>query len=171
MKKLMIVASLMAAGAALNAQGRSDYETVQSDKAGEVIYKGSCTFADLEKVPGFDLLHRAQTYKADTRKITALTTTLKDDELIVFLGTWCEDSHRLIPELLRVLQDTGYPLEAVQMYALDRAKTGKDGEEKEYNITNVPTIIVLRDGEEIGRITETVHKSIESDLLRILEKE
>lgn len=58
----------------------------------------------------------------------------------------------------------------MQIFALDRDKKGRNGEEKQYKITNVPTVIVLQDGNERGRITETVKQNVESDLLEIINK-
>lgn len=151
----------------LHAQYQSDFEEVKSTNDAEVIYKGSCTFDDIEKVPAFKLTEQSENYNPDESKIESLSEELNKYQIIVFLGTWCEDSHRLIPQLYRILTDTGYPLEQLQIFALDRDKKGRNGEEKQYNITNVPTVIVLQDGKEKGRITETVKKNVESDLLEI----
>ena len=115
-------------------------------------------------------MEQSENYKPDESKIESLSEELNKYQLIVFLGTWCEDSHRLIPQLYRVLTDTGYPLEQMEIFALDRDKKGKNGVEKQYNITNVPTIILLQDGREKGRITETVKQNVESDLWEIINK-
>lgn len=171
MRKIVLMAAMIAGSNPLWSQNQSGFETVKSENKDEVIYKGPCTFEDIAEVKIFDLEKKAGQYKADPQKIEVLADKLGDYQMVIFLGTWCEDSHRLIPELYRVLKDTDYPMEELQLYALDRQKHGKDGEEKAYGITNVPTIILLKDGAEKGRITETVAKSIESDLLQIIEKE
>lgn len=167
----MFLAIMLAAGASLQAQVQSDYEIVKSDNKEEVIYKGACTFEDIAGVKAFDLVRKSEKYKPDAAATEALLGKLGDYQMVIFLGTWCEDSHKLIPELYRVLQNTNYQLDELQLYALDRDKKGKNSEELPYHITNVPTIILLKDNKEIGRITETVEKSIESDLLKIVEKE
>jgi thiol-disulfide isomerase/thioredoxin len=169
MKKAILLIALIFGSNMLHAQYQSDFEEVQRTNNDEVIYKGSCTFDDVEKVPAFKLIEQSENYKPDENKIELLSEELNKYQLIVFLGTWCEDSHRLIPQLYRVLTDTGYPLEQLQIFALDRDKKGRNGEEKQYNITNVPTVIVLQDGSEKGRITETVKKNVESDLLEIMK--
>jgi hypothetical protein len=61
-------------------------------------------------------------------------------------------------------------MEQMQIFALDRDKKGRNEEEKQYKITNVPTVIVLQDGNEKGRITETVKQNVESDLLEIIKR-
>jgi thiol-disulfide isomerase/thioredoxin len=170
MKKAILLGALIFGSIMLHAQYQSDFEEVKSTNEAEVIYKGSCTFEDIEKVSAFKLIEQSENYKPDESKIESLSEELSKYQLIVFLGTWCEDSHRLIPQLYRVLTDTGYPLEQMQIFALDRDKKGRNGEEKQYKITNVPTIIILQDGNEKGRITETVKQDIESDLLGIINK-
>jgi thiol-disulfide isomerase/thioredoxin len=167
MKKAILLGALIFGSIMLHAQYQSDFEEVKSTNDAEVIYKGSCTFDDIEKVPAFKLTEQSENYNPDESKIESLSEELNKYQIIVFLGTWCEDSHRLIPQLYRILTDTGYPLEQLQIFALDRDKKGRNGEEKQYNITNVPTVIVLQDGKEKGRITETVKKNVESDLLEI----
>lgn len=170
MKKAILLGALIFGSIMLHAQYQSDFEEVKSTHDDEVIYKGSCTFEDIEKVSVFKLIEQSENYNPDESKIESLSEELNKYQLIVFLGTWCEDSHRLIPQLYRVLTDTGYPVEQMQIFALDRDKKGRNGEEKQYKITNVPTIIILQDGNEKGRITEIVKQDIESDLLGIISK-
>jgi thiol-disulfide isomerase/thioredoxin len=170
MKKAILLGALIFGSIMSHAQYQSDFEEVKSANDAEVIYKGSCTFDDVEKVPAFKLVEQAESYKPDEEKIEALSEELNKYQLIVFLGTWCEDSHRLIPQLYRVLTDIGYPMEQMQIFALDRDKKGRNEEEKQYKITNVPTVIVLQDGNEKGRITETVKQNVESDLLEIIKR-
>lgn len=167
------MAALLGSNAPLQAQDKEKpgFEIVKGDNAEEVIYKGTCTFNDLTRVDAFHLRERSGEYRPDSRQAQALAANLKHYQLVVFLGTWCEDSHRMIPQLYRVLNDVSYPMDQLKIYALDRAKTGRNGEEKKYNITNVPTIIVLEHDKEKGRITETVQQSVEGDLVKIIEKE
>jgi len=54
------------------------------------------------------------------------------------------------------------------MFGVDRDKQAKYVEHKIYKIKDVPTVIVFKDHLEIGRITETVKKSVEADLANII---
>jgi thiol-disulfide isomerase/thioredoxin len=89
---------------------------------------------------------------------------------VVFIGTWCDDSHYLLPKLTKVLQLAGYPLTGVTMYGTDRDKKTKNGEQAQYGITLVPTIILLKNGKEAGRITESALKSVEEDLAKMVSE-
>jgi len=162
---LLASASLQAA-----AQQTRSFDMVQSHNKEEVIYRGQVSFNDLAGVKAFDLEHAAAQYRPAPEAIKALSEQLSACRLLVFLGTWCEDSHRMIPQLYRVLGDVHYPPEKITLYAVDREKKAGNGEEQVYHITNVPTVIVLRNGTEAGRITEIVDQSVEADLLKILGK-
>ena len=170
MKKIFLLLTLTFGYMTIQAQNRSDYEIVPSENNTEVIYKGECTFDDIGKVTAFHLSENAAAYKPDAAVTAALKEKLGAYRLTIFLGTWCEDSHYLVPQLYKVLEATGYPVNTITIYAVDRDKKGRHNEEKIFSITNVPTIIVSQGDKETGRITESVHKSVEQDLLDIIVK-
>lgn len=89
---------------------------------------------------------------------------------LVFLGSWCSDSHRWIPPLFRIFHDLGIPESSLRILALDEAKQdGGMGMVDSFQVEWIPTIILIREGKERGRIVETVETSMEAALLdRIL---
>lgn len=92
--------------------------------------------------------------------------------LIVFMGTWCEDSHRDFPRLMKILDELKYPDSRLTIIAVNRKKESPTGDEVKYNIQKVPTIIVEKYGKEIGRIIEMPTTGyIERDLVEILKKD
>ena len=74
--------------------------------------------------------------------------------LIVFGGTWCEDTQNLLPKLYQLIDASGYPEKQISLLAVDRKKQTINNLNIRYNITNVPTFIVLKQGKEVGRVTE-----------------
>ncbi len=139
---------------------------------GSVIYRGLIGFDDLQKDTTF---HWYSTGVADytpkKKHIRKLKPALSAYSMVVVMGTWCGDSKDLIPKLHNVLVAAEYPMAKVTLYGVDRAKTAGNGIEKTYNITRVPTIILFDGTKEIGRITESVEKSMEADLRSIIEKQ
>ncbi len=99
---------------------------------------------------------------------------LKGVSFKVFLGTWCSDSQREVPRFLKITDQMGVKAKQLQIIALDnhtdRYKQSPQHEEEGWNIEYVPTIIVLKDGREVGRIVEMPELSLEEDLVRILEQ-
>jgi len=144
------------------------YVTFKDSVDGGKVFDGLITFDDLNKEQSFTWLNVVKEYKPSEDVTDFLQKYIKPYTMVVFMGTWCDDSHYLIPRFERVLQMINYPSSKLTMYGVTRAKTTRGGEEKKYNITLVPTIIVFKDGKEVGRITETVKKTIEEDLAAII---
>lgn len=88
----------------------------------------------------------------------------------VFFGTWCSDSQREVPQLLSLIQPIDSRLLPVEMIALDRSKVDDEKQTEHYQVQRIPSIIVLQNGKEIGRITETVTVSVADDLRAIIDK-
>ncbi|HZW78339.1 MAG TPA: thioredoxin family protein [Flavobacteriaceae bacterium] len=109
-----------------------------------------------------------ETYTPDPQVITELKPLIKDIDIVVFMGTWCEDSHRDIPDLYRVLDELEYDESRLTMYAVSDDKSEPAGLVKEYHIIQVPTIIFYKNGKEINRIVEYSIRTLEQDMLDIL---
>ena len=75
-------------------------------------------------------------------------------QFLVFMGTWCEDSHSIIPKFYSLLETSGFSKDKVTLIGVDRAKKTLSHLTEALNITNVPTIIVMKKGKEIGRVVE-----------------
>jgi thiol-disulfide isomerase/thioredoxin len=166
--KLLIALMMMS----VQTIAQSTTYTVTTDKKnGSLIYNGLITFDDLNNEPSFTWLKNGrEDYSPRESKIEQLKDRLNEDQysMVVFLGTWCSDSHYLIPKLEKVLDLIHFPNARLTMYGVDREKTTVNGEDRKYKISNVPTIIVMKNGHEVGRITESVDKSIEADLADIV---
>ena len=68
----------------------------------------------------------------------------------------------------KILDEMGWSENQVQMIMLDKNKTSGNGLEKDKNIHHVPTFVVYKKMQEIGRIVETPIETLEEDLFNIL---
>ena len=151
------------------AQHKSDFDTSTDPQNGSLVLKGEISFGDLRNKHSFSWYDKGRDeYSPTPNTIEYLKQHLDNYDIIVFMGTWCSDSKELIPKFVKTLEVANYPRDKVTIYGVDREKSTKTGVEKQYQITLVPTIILLKDGKEIGRITETVTNSIEADLKVII---
>ena len=112
-------------------------------------------------------------YTIDKKNVEELKKEkLSSYKMIVVLGTWCEDSHREVPRLMKILESINFPEQKLTIIAVNRKKEAPGGEEGIYNIQRVPTIIVQKYGKEIGRIIEYPASGyLERDLLEIVRKD
>ena len=72
----------------------------------------------------------------------------------MFIGTWCEDSHFIIPKLYATTDAAGFPEKNITLIGVDRNKTTLGNLTEALNVKNVPTIIVMKNGKELGRVVE-----------------
>jgi thiol-disulfide isomerase/thioredoxin len=91
-------------------------------------------------------------------------------DVTIFFGAWCSDSRREVPRFLRLADASGLPESRIKLYALDRTKKSGDGLTEKFGIERIPTFIFLKDGKEIGRITESPKTTLEADVLTILAR-
>ncbi|MEO6328436.1 MAG: thioredoxin family protein [Ginsengibacter sp.] len=156
MKARLIIASIffmMIAGA----KAQVHYETIaDSEHPGNKILKG---------IINKDILKNDTSYKwySDNQKIymhpdSALVNAFERNKdrahYIIFGGTWCEDTQFILPKFFILQEKAGISNDSITFYAVDRNKQTTGNTASLYNIVNVPAIIVLRDGKEVGRVVE-----------------
>ncbi len=87
----------------------------------------------------------------------AVKTVKKNRDKIwfkVFMGTWCPDSHYVIPRFYKLLEAAGVDKNKASLLAVDRSKVDKAKITEGLKVTNVPTIIVYQFDTELGRVVE-----------------
>ena len=109
-------------------------------------------------------------YKVDTNTIKNNETKLAGKRIKIVLGTWCSDSRREVPRMLKILDAIGFAKDSLQLIFVDRTKNGISNETKNLNIERVPTIIVYNHNKELGRIIETPEETLEKDLVKIVSQ-
>lgn len=93
-------------------------------------------------------------YKPNASALEGLQKNKDSVQLLSFMGTWCEDSQNIIPKFYSLLDMAHFPPDRVTLIGVDRKKLTLSHLSEALNITNVPTIIVLKNGKEIGRVIE-----------------
>lgn len=142
-------------------------------KNGRKILVGPITIEGLQQQPyaGWYQTSYSQ-YTVDTDLVGMFKKKLRKHTIKLFLGTWCGDSRREVPRMLKLLERADFPLENLEIIALDSRKPNykksPGGEEQGWDIRKVPTMILLRNGKETNRIVESPIASLEEDILSIL---
>ena len=95
---------------------------------------------------------------------------IRDMDFVIMFGTWCHDSKREVPRMLRILDSAGVRTEQISLIGVDTNKEEPKGQEKTYNLRNTPTLILLKNGEEVGRIIERPNVSLEADLINLMTR-
>jgi hypothetical protein len=93
---------------------------------------------------------------------------IKFDSIYVFLGTWCDDSHREVPRFVKIMEHEYFAGVPVSYFCLDGNKTTDIIEVEEYYLQFVPTFVFYYRGEELCRIVELPKDSLEEDIMDLL---
>jgi len=108
-------------------------------------------------------------YRPVPEAIAALQAVDRPTEIVLFHGAWCKDCQREVPRFMRILELVGNDHLVLTEYEVTPEKKDALGKFEEYGIQRVPTFIVIRSGRELGRIVERPEKSLEEDLVTILQ--
>lgn len=146
-----------------------DFVRELDKKTDKPLLRGQLSFNDILKESTCSWLRNGTAdYEPNKTAITELQTLLPKYHILVFMGTWCEDTQILLPQLYKTLLMCNFDFNALEMYGVNRNKMAINEESKIYNIERVPTIIVMDRFREVGRIVESVNLSIEQDLSEML---
>jgi len=133
---------------------QSQYE-VTPDSDGGKIFKGIISGELLEKDSTFKWYENSlRGYTPNAGAIVSLKKYSDSIQLVAFMGTWCEDSHFVIPKLYYLLDAAGFSRDRISLIGVDRSKKTLSHLTEALDIVNVPTIIVMKKGKEVGRVVE-----------------
>ena len=93
-------------------------------------------------------------YGPDTAVLNALERTKGKIQFVVFGGTWCEDTQFVLPRFFKLQEMSGVKDDMITFFGVNREKRALGNIAEAFGITNVPTIIAMKDGRELGRIVE-----------------
>lgn len=122
----------------------------------EKMLKGLISKEDLRAEPLYMWYGESQRIYSspDTAAVNALSRNKDKIYFIIFGGTWCEDTHYVLPKFYKIQEASGYPENRITLFAVDRNKKTTGTIAEAMGVTNVPTIIVMENGKEKGRVVE-----------------
>ena len=134
--------------------GQTQFQ-VLIERPGEKSFKGIISREVLETDTSFKwYAENLKGYTPNAEAVAGLKKNADSIQLLVFMGTWCEDSHFIIPKFFALTDAAGFSSNRITLIGVDRQKKTLSHLTEALNITNVPTIIVLQNGKETGRVVE-----------------
>lgn len=109
----------------------------------------------------------AREYSPDPAAIARLHAVAHPHDIIVFFGTWCPSCRHWLPRFLKSIEAADNPNLRVRYIAVDVNFTTPLDLIKQYNVHMTPSFIVLKDGQETGRIMGHPGASMEADLVTL----
>jgi peptidylprolyl isomerase/peptidyl-prolyl cis-trans isomerase B (cyclophilin B) len=110
----------------------------------------------------------------DPAAIERLRSASGEYRIVTVLGSWCDDSRREVPRLVKVLDRLETPVFEHEMIGVDRTRRIDDPDVAasagvERTVDRVATIVVFdAAGGELGRVVETAERPIEELLVEFI---
>ncbi|HEY0678039.1 MAG TPA: thioredoxin family protein [Chitinophagaceae bacterium] len=151
MKRILFLVSFVSLSLISFSQGQYEVTVEGPDK----ILKGVISRDLVQKDSAFKWFGRNQNgYSPNAEALAALKAKSADVHFIVFGGTWCVDTQFLLPRFYALTDAASIPANHISLIGVDRNKKTLGNLTETLNIINVPTVIVLKNGKEVGRVVE-----------------
>lgn len=159
MKNLIVILSFLLANLSL----------AQDNVVGEISLE---EFKETVHATWFNRYYKA--YQPNEKTIEKLSQLIGEREIEVeaYFGTWCPDSRRELPRLIKLLDLSGWDTNQIKLVGVNRSKEIPNASKEEVEriqLKMIPTFIILENGIEINRFVEYAIETMEKDIIRILE--
>jgi cyclophilin family peptidyl-prolyl cis-trans isomerase len=138
----------------------------------EPFLLGPVEWDELAELSGWREEYEAAT--PDPAALERLRSATGAYRITTVLGSWCDDSRREVPRLVKVLDQIETPVFSHKMIGVDRTRRIDDAQAAalagvERTVDRVATIVVFdAAGTELGRVVETAEKPIEELLVEFI---
>ncbi len=109
----------------------------------------------------------ASKYTPTPQYINALRTYPKKTEIKIFFGSWCQNCHKWLPNIIRVANELGDTNISFEYHGLPKGMA--DPLAARLKVSSVPFGIFMQDGKEIGRISGPSWRFPDLQLFRLLD--
>lgn len=147
MKRFFVLGLVLFSVQALFAQTEITY-----DGSGKII-KGFMNRTDLDTAFTW-FKQNQQGYTPEANALKALSAQKDSINIVVFGGTWCGDTRYLLPRFYSFADVAGFSQDRITLIGVDRSKKTIQHLTDVFNVTRVPTFIVMKNGKEVGRVVE-----------------
>jgi thiol-disulfide isomerase/thioredoxin len=140
----------------VNAFSQAQYEILKDEKHPEQhILRGIINKYLVQNDSTYNWYNSsASSYRPDTATLSAFEKAKGKVQFVLFGGTWCEDTQFILPKFFKLQEMSGVEDSKVTFFGVNREKKSLASITEAFNVINVPTIIVMKDGKEIGRVVE-----------------
>lgn len=142
------------------------------DSAEKKYLLGFLTKEQITKDTAFDWYAKNLKYfKPKKEHIEIIKEKAYDFQILLFTGTWCHDSQQVLPKYFSLLEAAEFPDHRMVIVAVDRQKIAPGNLHRPFNVINIPTLIVLKNGVEVGRIVEYGETGmVDAELAALIKK-
>ncbi len=146
------MAVLLAVVVTTTAQAQTEEVT---EASGQKYIKGFVSKQKLKTDPAYGWYHRqTEDYTPEAAVVEAFKSAKDSVRILAFSGLWCDDTKYIIPRFYAITDAAGMDSSRIVMLGVDRDKKTIELMAETFDVTLVPTLIVLKNGKEVGRVVE-----------------
>jgi thiol-disulfide isomerase/thioredoxin len=150
MKKLVLLIAL----SIVYSYGFAQPEVIR-EANGDKILKGFLSKNDIAADSTFPwYISNQKGYTPDALALSALKAKKDSVYIMAFGGTWCGDTKNILPKFYSLAEAAGFSNDHITLIGVDRSKKTVNHLTETFNVLNVPTLIVFKNGKEVGRVVE-----------------
>ena len=140
----------------INVFAQAEYEISKDPKHPEVkVLRGTINKYLVQNDTSFNWYAPSQRiYSPDTAILSTFEKTKDKLQYVLFGGTWCDDTQFILPKFFKLQEMSGVPDDHITLFGVNRDKRALGHIAEAFVITNVPTIIIMKNGKELGRVVE-----------------
>lgn len=128
---------------------------VSNDGNGNKVLKGFISRQELATDSSFGwFAQNIKGYTPYAAAVDALKGAKDSVYILAFGGTWCGDTKFILPKFYALTDAAGFPQDHITLLGVDHSKKTIQHLSEAFNVTLVPTFIVLKNGQEVGRVVE-----------------
>lgn len=160
----------LAAIAFLSACSSYDY-AVEKDSSGKNIIVGEISWSDWKELARWGD-YSAPGYQPSKEDMFEFRKQIMDSDakFLLFSATWCSDSESETPKIFKLFEESRLSTDRIRLIGVDRNKRDNKKLSARYHIEKVPTLVILVDDEERGRIVEYPELRWEVDIIVALRR-
>jgi thiol-disulfide isomerase/thioredoxin len=128
---------------------------MSTDNSGNKVLKGFISRQQLAADPAFAwFAQNSKGYTPEASAVAALKGAKDSIYVLAFGGTWCGDTKAILPKFYALADAAGLAQDRITLLGVDVSKKTIQHLSETFNVTRVPTFIVLKNGQEMGRVVE-----------------
>jgi thiol-disulfide isomerase/thioredoxin len=128
---------------------------ITRDASGGKIITGLMNREELSQDTAFAwFAQNQQGFKPNASAIQSLKSNKDSIHVIAFGGTWCGDTRYILPKFYSLADSAGLTPSQITLIGVDQSKKTVHNLTEAFGVTRVPTLILMRNGKEVGRVVE-----------------
>lgn len=140
---------------------------VSMSEDGKIMIIGECSWDEWQKATNWESANDNLFSQSGIDSLKQLVDK-NNISFYIFAGSWCGDSKSELPKIIKLFQLIKLNEAKYKLFGVDRSKLEPSNTSSNFSIERVPTLIILSNGNEIGRIVEYPTTSWIDDINRII---